>query len=245
MIKLNNSNWATWKPRMEDFLYSENLHLPIEGDKARPKGLSDENWYIMNRKAIANVRQCLYDSVFIHVAQETNARQLWLKLESLFGKKTIAKKFSLIKRLKGMKCEKGTSVSEHLSDFQGLLNELSYMDVVFEEEVQSLLLLNTLPDAWRGFVETVCDCAPKGVVSMELVKSKMFEEEKTRKIARRGCDLVSDDRGRNRSRGMRSQSRSSGGSQVKERRRCCHCEKQGHIRRNCRVWLREQNEVRN
>lgn len=174
------------------------------------------------------------------VAQETNARQLWLTLESLFWKKTISKKLSILKGLKSLKYKEGVSVSEHLDDFAELLLELSAMDIEFQDEVKASLLLNTLPDNWGTFAGVVCTCAPNGVLTMEFVKSKMFDEETRREIADYDRNLGRDNRGRNTSRGPRSQSRSRGRSQVKFRRRCYHCGKQGHIRRNCRVWLTEQ-----
>ena len=87
MIKLTHSNWVTWKPRMEDILYCTDLHEPIEGDDANPEGTTPAIWTKMNRKAIGHIREWVDDSVFHHVANETSAHELWLKLESLFEKK--------------------------------------------------------------------------------------------------------------------------------------------------------------
>ena len=44
VIKLNHTNWLIWKPKMEDILYCKDLYDPIEGDKARPKVMSDADW---------------------------------------------------------------------------------------------------------------------------------------------------------------------------------------------------------
>lgn len=41
---------------MEDHLYWEDLHEPIEGDEARPKDSSDEEWHVLNRKRVATIR---------------------------------------------------------------------------------------------------------------------------------------------------------------------------------------------
>ena len=77
---------------MEDILYCKDLHEPIEGVEAKLEGTSDANWKKMNRKAIGHIREWVDDSVFHHVANETDAHELWKKLESLFEKKTAAKK---------------------------------------------------------------------------------------------------------------------------------------------------------
>lgn len=185
------------------------------------------------------------------MVQETNARKLWLKLESLFEKKTLENKISFFKSLTNMRYIKGMSMIKHVSNFQGLLNQLCAMDVRLDDEVKATMLLSSLPSEWETFVWSVCDYAPNSVLSMEFVKGKMFEEE-TRKMS--GLSLSressSDDNGRenrrrNQSRGWRNQSRSRGRSQVNDKRRCYHCGKEGHIRRQCSVCLREQRQVQN
>ena len=107
MVRLNHSNWITWKPRMKDILYCKDLHEPIEGVEAKPEGTSDANWKKINHKAIGHIREWVDDSVFHHVANETDAHELWKKLESLFEKKTATKKAFLIKELVNMKYSDG------------------------------------------------------------------------------------------------------------------------------------------
>ncbi|KAL6225745.1 hypothetical protein ACLB2K_004594 [Fragaria x ananassa] len=76
MVRLNHSNWITWKPRMDDILYCKDLHEPIEGVEAKPEETSDANWKKMNCKAISHIREWVDDSVFHHVANKTDAHEL-------------------------------------------------------------------------------------------------------------------------------------------------------------------------
>ena len=46
----------------------------------------------------------------------------------------------------------GNSVAEHLSNFQGLLNELSTMKLELDDKVHAFLLLNSLLDNWETLV---------------------------------------------------------------------------------------------
>ena len=75
----------------------------------------------MFRKTVVTIRQWIDHSVFHHVAKEAKADELWKKLEILYERKTAQNKTSLIKRLVNPKFKDGHSVSEHLSDFQGLV----------------------------------------------------------------------------------------------------------------------------
>lgn len=42
--EIASSNYVDWKPRMEDYLYREDLYDPFLGDKAKLEGISDEKW---------------------------------------------------------------------------------------------------------------------------------------------------------------------------------------------------------
>ena len=46
----------------------------------------------------------------------------------------------------------GNSVAEDLSNFQGLLNELSTMKLELDDKVHAVLLLNSLLDNWETLV---------------------------------------------------------------------------------------------
>ena len=121
MMKLTRSNWVTWKSRMEDMLYCKDLHEPIEGINSKPENMSAANWTKMNRKTIGTIRQWVDESIYHHVSKETDAQALWKKLESLFEKKTAAKKAFLIKELVNMKYVEDVSVTEHLNNFQNVI----------------------------------------------------------------------------------------------------------------------------
>lgn len=80
MIKLTSSNYSIWKPRMEDILYCKELYQPLQNEGTKPTGKSDDDWNVMNRKTVGQIRQWIDQSVFHHVAQETVAYTLWKKL---------------------------------------------------------------------------------------------------------------------------------------------------------------------
>ena len=59
---------------------------------------------------------------------------------------------SLIRRLVNLKYKDGRNVTEHLSDFQGLINQLTNREIMLDDELQALLLLSFLPDSWDTLV---------------------------------------------------------------------------------------------
>jgi len=69
-----------------------------------------------------------------------------------------------------LRYKEGSSVSDHLNEFQGVLDQLSGMGIKFEGEVQGLWLPNTLPNSWETFRVSISNFAPNGMVTMQLVK---------------------------------------------------------------------------
>ena len=93
--------------------------------------------------------------MFEHVSTYTNAHELWSKLESTIQKKTPRNKASLVRRLVKLDYMDGQSMKEHLNSFKGLVNQLTKINMKIDDELQALLLLNSLPESWDTLVVTL------------------------------------------------------------------------------------------
>ncbi|CAH9145171.1 unnamed protein product [Cuscuta epithymum] len=199
MIMLTATNYTLWKSRMEDFLSCKDLFDPIEMKGINPDPANSTEWKKINRKTIGQIRQWIDHSVFHHVAQETDAYALWKKLEDMYQAKTARNKALLMRRLVNMKLKSGTSVAEHTSQFQSLVNQLSCVEMPLGDEMQSLLLLSSLPDSWQTLVVTLSNsAAPDDKLTMSVVKDALFNEEARRKdmSTYETHALVTENRGR-------------------------------------------------
>jgi len=58
------------------------------------------------------------------------------------------------------------------------------MGISLEDEDMALLLLGSLPDTWETLKVTLCNSTPNGVVTWNLVRTKLINEE-TRRLAKR------------------------------------------------------------
>uniref|UniRef100_A0A2N9HS63 Reverse transcriptase Ty1/copia-type domain-containing protein n=1 Tax=Fagus sylvatica TaxID=28930 RepID=A0A2N9HS63_FAGSY len=101
-----------------------------------------------------------------------------------------------------LKLKEGRSVAEHLSEFQDLVNQLTRMNLVVDDELQALLLLSSLLDSWETLVVSLSNFAPNGVLQLAIVNNSLFNEETRRKDM--GKDdaqaLVTENRGRSKGR---------------------------------------------
>ena len=148
MIKLDSTNYSIWKSRMEDLLFCKDLYDPIEEKGVKPAAKSDGDWKKINRKTIGVIRQWIDQSIYHHVSGETLAYNLWKRLSELFESKNSLNKAFLIRKLVNLKYKDGSSVAEHLSSFQNMVNQLTTMEIVLDDELLALLLLSSLPDSW-------------------------------------------------------------------------------------------------
>jgi len=99
----------------------------------------------------------------------------------MYQRNTAQNKTFAIRKLVNLKYWERRSVVEHLSDFQYLLNQLVTMKLVMNDELQSLLLLSSLPESWETLAVSLSNYAPDGALTLSKVNDRMFNEEIRRK----------------------------------------------------------------
>ena len=242
MFKLTADNYSYWKPMMEDHLYCKDLHEPItQKDKSEEK--TDKDWELQNRKAVTMIRKYIDRSLFEHVSTYTNAYELWMKLESLIQKKTPRNKAHLVRRLVKLEYSDGQNMIEHLNTFKGIVNQLMKTEMKIDDELQTLLLLSSLPESWDTLVVTLSNSAPEGKLSMDSVTDSLLNEESRRR--ERGLNdkfeaNVVENRGRSKNRGNGGRGKSHDKSKSRTKLSCFYCGKPGHIKTECRFLKRDQ-----
>ena len=189
------------------------------------------------------IRQFVKGNVYNHIDQETHARTLWDKLENLYASKSGNNKLFMLKKMMALRYKDGTSVADHVSEFQSCLTPLLNMGVKLDDEIIGLWLLATLPDSWETLRVSLINSSPNGIITLEIAKKGVLNEEVRRRSQGSSSQsdiLVTEDRGRSKDKGgkHRDKSRSKSRSRFKNVE-CYHCGKKGHIKKNCHQWRRE------
>lgn len=96
-------------------------------------------------KVAAMIGQWIDHNIFHHVVEKTKADAIWKKLEA--EKNTSKNKDVIIKKLVNLKYRERRSMTEHTSEYQGLVNQLTTMQMMLADEMQALLLLSSLLDS--------------------------------------------------------------------------------------------------
>ncbi|GKC16356.1 retrovirus-related pol polyprotein from transposon TNT 1-94 [Tanacetum coccineum] len=116
-----------WHKTIEDYLYQKKLHKPLA--ESKPTSMKAEGWTLLDRQALG--------------------------ASGYHWRRTVSNKVFLIRQLVNTKMKEGASVVDNVNEFNSNLPRLMSVDIKFDDEVQALLLLSSLPESWSGTITTV------------------------------------------------------------------------------------------
>lgn len=228
--KLNGTNWATWKLRVENLLARDDLwdvvveEVPDEFDR-------DDDWEIANRKAKATLVLLLEDSQLAIVRKCVNAHDVFGALKAYHEKSTRSVRVSLLKKLCAINLSERGDLEQHLFEVDDLFDRLDAAGTTLDADTKICLLLRSLPPSFDGLV-TALDSRSQDDITLEVVKSKLMDEFQ-RRLERDGHPVKKE-------KAMKTAVTKTGETRV-----CFYCKKPGHLQRNCRKLLEAKKEENN
>ncbi|RVW87710.1 Retrovirus-related Pol polyprotein from transposon TNT 1-94 [Vitis vinifera] len=213
--KFDGTDFAYWRMQIEDYLYGRKLHLPLLGTK--PESMKAEEWALLDRQVLGVIRLTLSRSVAHNVVKEKTTADLM----------------------------KALSVAQHLNEFNTITNQLSSVEIDFDDEIRALIVLASLPNSWEAMRMAVSNSTGKEKLKYNDIRDLILAEEIRRRDAGEtsgsGSALNLETRGRGNNRNSnqgRSNSRNSNRNRSKSRSgqqvQCWNCGKTGHFKRQCK-----------
>lgn len=247
--KFDGTDFGYWRMQIEDYLYGKKLHLPLLG--AKLDSLKEDEWNLPDRQVLGVIRLTLSRSVAHNVVKEKTTKGLMAALSSMYEKPSANNKVHLMKKLFNLKMAEGTPVAQHLNEFNTIVNQLSSVEIDFDDEIRALIVLASLPNSWEAMRMAVSNSAGKNKLKYEDIRDLILSEEVRRRDAGEtsgsGSALNLETRGRAQDRNSnrnRSKSRRGGRSKSRSGRQpeCWNCGKTGHFKKNCREPQKKRNE---
>lgn len=170
--KLNNSNYPTWKFKVELLLIKDDLWEVISEDQPDPITVE---WQAKDRKARATIGLLLEDNQLHHVRKEVTAKATWNALKKHHEKSTLSNKVSLLKKLCASRLNEGGNMETHLAHMEDLIDQLSSLGETLAEQLKVALFLSSLPDSYSTLI-TALETRPEADLTVDLVKIKLMEE---------------------------------------------------------------------
>ena len=136
--KFDGTNFEFWRMQIEDYLYGKKLHLLLLGGKLAT--MKDEEQAFLERQVLGVIRLTLFRSVAHNIVKEKNTADLMKALSGINKKLLANNRVHLMKKLFNLKMAENTSVAQHLNEFNTIANQLSSVEIDFDDEIHALIV---------------------------------------------------------------------------------------------------------
>ncbi|RVW44994.1 Retrovirus-related Pol polyprotein from transposon TNT 1-94 [Vitis vinifera] len=179
--KFDGTDFAYWRMQIEDYLYGRKLHLPLLGTK--PESMKVEEWALLDRQVLGVIRLTLSRSVAHNVVKEKTTADLMKALSGMYEKPSANNKVHLMKKLFNLKMAENASVAQHLNEFNTITNQLSSVEIDFDDEIRALIVLASLPNGWEAMRMAVSNSTGKEKLKYNDIRDLILAEEIRRRDA--------------------------------------------------------------
>ena len=82
-------------------------------------------------------------------------------LSSMYEQPSVNNKVHLMNKLFNLKMAQNASVAQHLNEFNTITNQLSSVEIDFDDEIYALIVLASLPNRWEAMRMAVSNSTGK------------------------------------------------------------------------------------
>ena len=109
-----------------------------------------EEWALFDRQVLGVIRLILSRSVAHNVVKEKTTTDLMKALFGMYKKPFANNKVHLMKKLFNLKMAENASIAQHLNEFNTITNQLSSVEIDFDDEIRVLIVLASLENSWEA-----------------------------------------------------------------------------------------------
>ena len=160
--------------------------------------MDEKEWKLLDRQSFGVVMLTLAKNVAYNIIKEMTTHGLIKVLSNMYEKPSASNKVYLIRFLFATRLKEDDCVIDHVNEYNFILSRLSSVDIKFDDEVQALLLISSLPDNWSGFLTAISNSSGSGKMNFDVVRDSIPEEDIRRRNSGEssGSLLSTESRGR-------------------------------------------------
>ena len=98
-------------------------------------------------------------------------------LSGMYEKPSANNKVHLMKKLFNLKMTENASVAQHLNEFNTITNQLSSVEINFDDEIYVLIVLASLPNCWEAMRIAVSNSTRKEKLKYNDIRNLILAEE--------------------------------------------------------------------
>ena len=250
--KLTGPNYADWLRNLRIVLRIEKLEYVIDSPKpTEPASDAHNDEHVVYRKWIddANVAQCIMlASMNIELQKQhehMDAHTILMHLQELYDVAGRTARYEISKELFGCRMSEGSSVNDHVLKMINLIERLGQLGFAMDGELSQDLVLQSLPSSFSQFV--VNFHMNKLDVSLPELHNMLKTAESNFPPKKSSVLLIGEGSNPKKRKRNPSKKKKVGekmpvppkAEDPKSKVVCFHCNKVGHWKRNCKVYLAE------
>ncbi|RVW83923.1 Retrovirus-related Pol polyprotein from transposon TNT 1-94 [Vitis vinifera] len=109
--------------------------------------------------------------------KDKTTSDLMKALSGMYEKPSANNKVHLMKKLFNLKMVKNASVTQHLNEFNTITNQLSSVEIDFDDEIRALVVLASLPNSWEATKMAVSNSMGKEKFKYNDIRDLILVEE--------------------------------------------------------------------
>ena len=145
--KLDGTNFPFWKEQIYNVLIQKKQVKPIKFKGVKPENMDQDEWTEMDELARSTIMLSMTKTVYYNVNKCVTSYELWSKLCTIYSQKSVASQIYWLKQLVDLKMKDGASMSNHLSEFNSVFDQVSGQGIELNDSLKALFLLITLPNS--------------------------------------------------------------------------------------------------
>ncbi|KAL8135558.1 hypothetical protein AgCh_010263 [Apium graveolens] len=250
--KLTGPNYADWLRNLRIVLRIERLEYVIDSPKPTESASDAHNdEHVVYRRWIddANVAQCIMlASMNIELQKQhehMDAHTILMNLQELYDVAGRTARYEISKELFGCRMSEGSSVNDHVLKMINLIERLGQLGFVMDGELSQDLVLQSLPSSFSQFVvnfhmNKLDVSLPELHNILKTAESNFPPKKSSVLLIGEGSNLKKRKRNSSKKKKVGEKMPVPPKAEDPESKVVCfHCNKVGHWKRNCKVYLAE------
>lgn len=228
--KLNNMNWIVWKFQIKVTLMAKGLYDITSGSEEQPVGDGDlVNWRLKDARAQEVLVMRMEEGPLSHVMQCNSAYDMWVKLESIYDRKSDVSMHLLNEQFYNLKYD-NDDINGFVTKVTNLCAKMKQQGEDVPEKMVITKIIMALPEKFKHFRSAWESVPTENQNINHLTARLLIEEGRIGKDREETVALVSR-RFEGKCYGCGKAGHSK--SRCKRNLECYYCKMKGHLMRDC------------
>ncbi|KAI5651490.1 gag-polypeptide of LTR copia-type domain-containing protein [Phthorimaea operculella] len=207
-------NYLNWKFQLKMLLKLEGMWDLIEAEETNVLTSVDA---ARDQRALARICLSLKPGLFQYVREAKSSKEAWKKLSEVFEDRGLYRRVLLLRQLHRIQYNDYNNMTEYIERVTSLVQQLSDIGKVIEDEEIAEILLSGLPQEYDTLVSNLETLCISKKLQSELVRTRLLQEAHRKDETSTATAFV-----------------------TKKQLVCKYCSKVGHIKPKCYKFKRDK-----